>query len=279
MISIIAIGKFCSIIADKLAKYPQYNIFTISTEKNKNNNHISMPIYKTAEEYENNLPNVKRILAELGEKIYVFVDGSESISGITLGILQKINKRITIFYIKSDIDLMSEVEKLQNKVAFNVLQQYARSGLFEAIYLIDKTKLEEISGDIPIIQYEEVLSNLVYSTIHMCNVYANAESIMDNLVDGEPVNRIMTLGIGDLSSGNVKWFYNLDNINEIIHYYAINSDTLEKDQKLLHKIKKQIKDKQIENCKIMFGVYKTSYQENFVYCAARTKFIQQLRGA
>lgn len=279
MISVIALGKFCASIAVGLAKYPQYNIFTISAEKSNNTNHITLPLYKTAEEYENNLPNIKSILSKLDEEVSVFLDGSEAISGITLGILQKINKNITIYYIKSDRDLMSDIERLQDRVAFNVIQEYTRSGLFNGMYILQKTKLEEIIGDIAITQYDDVLSNLISSTVHMCNIYANTESVMDNITDSDVVNRIFTIGIGDLVTGGIKWFYDLQNTNELMHYYAINNTTLEKDQKLLQKIKKQIKDKQIENCKIMFGVYRTQYDDNFIYCVARTKFIQQLPGA
>lgn len=279
MISIISIGKFCSLIAEGFEKYPQYNIFTISNNKESGENHISMPVYKTAEEYETHLPNIKRLLNNLGEQVHVFVDGSEAISGITLGILQKINKPITIYYIKSDMDLLSDTEKLQDRVAFSVLQEYARSGLFSGMCIIDKTKLEQIVGDIPLTQYNETLSSVISSTVHMCNVYANTASIMNNVTDSDIVNRIFTVGFAELSSGTIKWFYELKNANELMHHYAINSETLEKDEKLLQKIKKQIKDKQIENCKIMFGVYKTSYKDNFVYCVARTKFIQQLGGA
>lgn len=276
MISIIGLGKFCSNLINGFSKYPQYNIFTISTDKKNVDNHISMLVRKTAEDYENSLPNIKTFLDKLGDEVYVFLDGSESISGITLGILQKINKKKKIFYIKSDIELMSDIEKLQDKIAFNVLQEYARSGLFEVMYIFDKIKLEEIIGNIPITQYDAGLSNLICSAIHMCNVYANSESIMNNITDSDIVNKIGSIGIGDLSSGEIKWFYNLQNVNEIMYYYAINTETLERDDKLLQKIKKQIKDKQIENCKIMFGVYETKYDQNFVYCVSRSKIIQQL---
>ena len=30
-----------------------------------------------------------------------------------------------------------------------------------------------------------------------------------------------------------------------------------------------------ENVRVLFNIYETTYQENFVYCVARTKFIQQ----
>lgn len=279
MISVIGIGDFCCLVVDKMSKYPQYNKLTISTADNEDDNHIKTKIYGTAEEYEKNCPDIKKHIKSLKNEVSVFLDGSEPIAGIILALAEQIkNKNISIYYIRSDIDLMSDLEKKQDKICFFVLQEYARSGLFNKICLIDKLKIEAILGEVPLIRYDETLSNLISSTVHMCNVYENTKPIMDNLTSTDTINRVCTIGIGDLFGNQIKWFYNLENIGELMSYYAINKATLEGDPKLLQKIKKQIKNEQFENRKVMFGIYETNYAENFVYCVARTKFIQQARG-
>jgi hypothetical protein len=82
-------------------------------------------------------------------------------------------------------------------------------------------------------------------------------------------------GLSEIGSTEIKWFFELSNVEEITYYFAINSNTLKKEKNLLQTIKNQVKEKQKENVKIRFNIYETNYQENFVYCVARTKFIQQ----
>ena len=80
--------------------------------------------------------------------------------------------------------------------------------------------------------------------------------------------------MSEIGNTQVKWFFELNNIEEITYYFAINSNTLKKEKNLLQKIKNQVKEKQKENVKILFNIYETSYEQNFVYCVGRTKFIQ-----
>ena len=123
MISIIAIGDFCCLIADKLSKYPQYEILKFSNTNSSSDNCIKLKYFDTAEEYEKNCPDVKKHIKSVKNSISIFLDGSEAISGIVLALAQQFsNKNIKIYYIKSDIDLMSELEKIQDRICFSVLR-------------------------------------------------------------------------------------------------------------------------------------------------------------
>lgn len=283
MISVVGIGDFCSKLVDCLKQYPQYNIYKI---RNSNNGQQESPdtLYinslKNAEMYESIEVNYNALIKDNNSFVNVFVDGSEPISGVVLKFLETLKTReIKIIYLCSDLQLMSTLEKTQDKVCFNVLQEYARSGLFKNISLIDKTKLESILGNISILDYEEKITNLISTTYHMVNVYSNIKPILTNSIETSDVCRISTYGLGEIGGDNIKWFFDIQNINNIIYYFAINSDTLKKEQKLLQNIKKQVKDKQVDNVNVMFGVYETQYNENYVYCSANTKIIQTRTGA
>ena len=268
MISLIGIGEFCCSIVDKL-QYPQYTPYKVLQST------LGIPALKNAEEYENIKTNLSNFITDNNKSVSVFVDGSEAISGLILKILEPVKDRdINIIYIKSDLQLASNIEKLQHKVCCNVLQEYARSGLFKKIIFVDKLKLEQIIGNFSILDYEEKLTHLIATTYHMINVYANTKPIMTNTLETSDVCRIETLGISGIQENNIKWFFDLENINEITYYFAINSAVLKKEQKLLQTIKKQVKDKQENNIKVMFGVYETQYDESYVYCSGKTKFIQ-----
>lgn len=275
MISVVGIGNFCSKIVDALKQYPQYNVYKIISTPEHSENTLNVGDLKNSEMYEQLQVDYPTFIKDTNSFVTVFIDGSEPISGVVLKFLESLKTRqIKIVYICSDLQLMSSLEKTQDKICFNVLQEYARSGLFKNITLIDKTKLENILGNVSILEYEEKIINLVVSTYHMTNVYANTKPVLTNSIENNTVCRISTYGLSDIGGDAIRWFFDINNIDNIVYYFAINSDTLKKEQKLLQSIKKQVKDKQVDNMKVMFGVYETTYMQNYVYCEANTKIIQ-----
>lgn len=275
MISLVGLGNFCSELVNNFKSYPQYQIYNISTE-NKNENTFELPELKNAEEYEKNYPiELNSFIKDTNKEITIFVDGSESVSGIILKFLENFKDRnINIYYVRSDLELLGNIETLQDKIAFNILQEYTRSGLFQSFVMFDKTKLEKILTNVSILEFEQKMNELLSSTAHYINVYSNIKPIVSNSIELSDVSRMQTYGLSEIGSLDIKWFFDMSNIEEIIYYFAINSNTLKKQKNLLQTIKKQAKEKQKENVKVMFNIYETNYEQNFVYCVARTKFIQ-----
>jgi len=268
MISVVGIGDFCCELVNKFSSYPQYEVYNI--------NNTIIPQFKNSEDYEKNYPEkLNKLIDDDNEELSVFLDGSEAISGIILRFLENYkNRKINIYYIRSDLELVGNTEKLQDKITFSILQEYTRSGLFNKFVIFDKLNLEKFLDDVSILEFDESFNDLVSSTLHYINVYSNIKPIVSNSVELSDISRIETYGLSEIGSTDIKWFYNLENMEEIIYYFAINSNTLKKEKKLLQTIKNQVKDKQKDNVKIVFNVYETNYEENFVYCVGRTKFIQ-----
>jgi hypothetical protein len=275
MISLVGIGDFCSQLVDSFSSYPQYSVYTINTE----NSSFDLPQLKNAEEYEKNYPHqLNEFIKDNNSEISVFIDGSEAISGIILKFLENFkNRKINIYYVRSDLELMGNIEKVQDKIAFSVLQEYTRSGLFNKFVYFDKVKLESILDNVSILDFDDKFNQLVSSTSHYINVYSNIKPLLTNNIELSDISRIETYGLSDIGGDEIRWFSDLENIEEIVYYFAINSNTLKKEKKLLQTLKNQVKEKQKENLKISFNVYETSYEENFVYCVGRTKFIQPPR--
>ena len=275
MISLVGIGSFCSELVNKFSSYPQYEVYSIDTSDNECNTFV-VPEFKNSEEYEKKCPKeLKDFISDKNEEISVFIDGSEPISGIILAFLENFKKRkINIYYVRSDLELMGNIEKLQDKITFSILQEYTRSGLFQTFVAFDKINLETILNQVSILEMNDQLTNLISSTSHYINIYSNIKPILSNNIELSDITRIQTYGLSEIGTTEVKWFFQLNNIEEIIYYFAINSNTLKKEKNLLQTIKSQIKEKQKENVKILFQIYETNYQENFVYCVAKTKFIQ-----
>jgi hypothetical protein len=276
MISVVGIGSFCSNLVNKFSQYPQYKVYNIDTESGEGDVFV-LPQYKNAEEYEKNYPSeLNSFIKDKNKEISVFLDGSTSISGIILKFLENYkNRKINIYYIRSDLELVGSIEKIQDKISFSILQEYTRSGLFSKFVILDKTTLEIFLEDISILEFDESFTELVCSTIHYINVYNNIKPILSNSIELSEISRIETYGLSNIGDPEIKWFSKIENIEEIIYYFAINSNTLQKEKKLLQTIKNQIKEKQKNNIKAIFHIIETNYQENFVYCVARTKFVQQ----
>jgi hypothetical protein len=275
MISLVGIGDFCSQLVDSFSSYPQYSVYTINTE----NSSFDLPQLKNAEEYEKNYPHqLNEFIKDNNSEISVFIDGSEAISGIILKFLQNFkDRKINIYYVRSDLELMGNLEKIQDKITFSVLQEYTRSGLFNKFVYFDKVKLESILDNVSILDFDDKFNQLVSSTSHYINVYSNIKPLLTNNIELSDISRIETYGLSDIGRDEIRWFSDLENIEEIVYYFAINSNTLKKEKKLLQTLKNQVKEKQKENLKISFNVYETNYEQNFVYCVGRTKFIQPPR--
>ena len=275
MMSLVGIGNFCSNLVNCFKVYPQYTLYNINTEKSSDKCFV-ISEFKNSEEYEKNYPlELNNFIQDQNEDLTIFIDGSEGISGIILKFLENLKqKNINICYIRSDLDLLGNVEILQNKIAFNVLQEYTRSGLFQQFVVFDKTKIEKLLTDVSILEFDQKLNQLLSSTIHYINVYSNIKPIISNSIELNDLSRIETYGLSEINNSEIKWFYELKNIEEITYYFAINSNTLKKEKNLLQIIKNQVKEKQKQNVKILFNIYETNYEENFVYCVGRTKFVQ-----
>jgi hypothetical protein len=269
MISVVGIGDFCCELVNKFSSYPQYEVYNVDSS--------ILPESKNSEEYEKNYPKLlNNFVTDKNQELSVFLDGSEAISGIVLKFLENYkNRKINIYYIRSDLELLGNIEKLQDKITFSILQEYTRSGLFSKFIILDKLNLEKFLDNVSILEFDEKFNDLISSTSHYVNVYSNIKPILSNSIELNDISRIETYGLSEIGSTEIKWFYDLQNTEEIIYYFAINSNTLKKEKKLLQTIKNQVKEKQKENVKILFNVFETNYVENFVYCVGRTKFIQQ----
>jgi len=206
-----------------------------------------------------------------GDVLFV-VGGSGNISGAALSILQYIKHcNINILYIRPDLESISVTKTKQEWVAFNVLQEYTRSGAFSRIYLVDNSKVEENLGNVPVIGYYDKLNSMIVSSLHMINIYNHIEPVVDTFSKPLAGRRISTIGFYDTKNNENKLFYLLDNVGEIRYYYAINKEKLETDGDILKKIRKQIKSK----TETSYGIFSTNYDQDYVYTVANSSEIQR----
>ena len=273
--NIVGFSKTGCNIAEKLSKYPQYSCFYVGVGL-KGKNCFNLPASKTMEEAEKRTPSFSILAEKMKDEMFFFCSGNEIAGGSILTFLEQFKHlKISVIYVRPDLDLLGEKERIREKVVFSVLQQYARSGLFERICLIDSVKVAEILGNLSIIEYHDKISAMIADSFHMLNYLKNADSVMSNVSIPHEINRISTLGVYNSEEGSEKYFYDIENIREKHFYFAFSEEALNEEKNLLNKISKQIKNAgQSEHTTVSYDITATTYEENFAHVEAHTNFIQ-----
>ena len=273
---VLGLGSAGCKIADAFAGYPQYQTYKIDVEI-EGENCFSLEAGNSHQEYEETLPDLSDFIKTFPEGDILFVvAGSGYVSGASLKILQYLkDRKISVLYIKPDNDLISGERSLQERLVYRVFQEYARSGLFERMYLAHNPTIEKLLGDVPIKEYYERLNNVLVSTLHMINVFSHAEPVHEQSIPKLNSTRISTFGVLSFEKNKESFFFPLDNVSELDYYYAINDSVLEKDVKLFGKIKEQMRERKANGHeRVNYFVYSTNYADTLGYCLAHTNEIQ-----
>jgi hypothetical protein len=277
MISIIGIGNAASAIAEKFSPIENYDIFLLNSKVFKNTKkEFKIKNYNSAEEYEENIPDLKNFFSGVKDRVQVFITGASESSNYTLGILEQIrDRKIDLFYIKPDTELLTENAQLLENVTFGVLQEYARSGLFKSITFISNLHLEKVLGEVPIKTYFNVLNESIFSTVHYLNFFEFTDPEIGQISRPAAVNRIRTIGMLDIENLEEKWLFNLDKSRELCYYICINEKRMETEGGLHKKLVDMLKEKP-KNAykKISYAIYETEHND-FGFCVAHTNVVQQ----
>ena len=274
--NIIGLGRAGCAIADSFGQYPQYEVYKIDAGL-EGERCFSVDKQKGPEEYEANSPSLKSFFKEVEGDALIIFGGSGDISGMCLRVMQEIKSscNISVLYIRPDIELLSEVKKMHERVTFNVLQEYARSGLLSGVCLVNNADLEDILDNVPIMGYYDKLNELLVATIHMTNVYKNSEPVMGSLSNPGKTKRIYTVGIFDMEKNEEKLFFPLDKMREKCYIYSISKEKLKTESGLHKTITSQMREKlSDENMNISFGVFPTDYKVDYGYVLAYSPNIQ-----
>ncbi len=255
------------------------NLFKVKLiDKNiEGDNCFSIGEYKTPEEYETNCPDLFNFLSDVTDDILFITSGDCDAVSASLNVLKYVkDKKISVLYLIPDIDYLRNESLLINKVVFNVFQEYARSGLFEKLYLFDSKTLELFLGDIPIAEWYESHLKLIYKTYVGVNSLNTLETVIENYFPPNNLCRISSFGYYDLENNIENMFFDLKNINDKCYNFFINEDVLKSDNKLFKLIKDKIKEKVVDDVKISYRIYSTKNENNYCYVVAHSKFIQSL---
>ena len=274
---VIGLGSAGCNLADSLSVYPQYRTYKIDEglKGYKKNGIYAFPSQGTAKGYEANCPSMKSFFKEVSGDVLFVVGGSGKIASASLRILEYLKGcNVSILYIKPDLDFLGGPAQERERLVRGVLQEYARSGVFERMYIIDNRLVEASLGSVPVAGYYDVLNQYIASTFHMINLYSHIEPIFGNHQPAVESARISTIGLVDLENDQDKIFLDLDLVRQKDYFYGVNQDRAQTDGTLKKKINESAKKRLDGNTKVTYSVYTTQYEEDHGFCVYHTSKIQ-----
>lgn len=278
MISIFGIGDAGSNVAALFENHKEYNVFLFSSTQENTKYSRKLPRFSTYEECEDHAPKLSsyKTLTAVQDRVQVFVCGSSFSANYTLAILEQVrDRKIDIFYIKPDVDLLIGNTKLQERAVFGILQQYARSGLFNSFTIFSNPDIERTIGEIPIKKYFETLNKSIYYATHYLNVFEHTSPLAGNLSEPSDVQKIRSVGMVSIEKLSENWYYKMENDRDVCYYLCIAGERLETDGKLHSRIVKSLKSKPRNAFKnVTYGIYESPYETDFGFCVAHTNYIQ-----
>ena len=272
MISLIGIGDAGCNVVSLFENHKEYNCFLFSEGQENTKYTRKLPKVEKAEDCEGKAPKLSSYKTEeaIQDRVQVFLCGSSFSANYTLAILEQIKeKKIEIFYIKPDVDLLIGDVKLQERAIFGILQEYARSGLFKSFTIFSNPSIEKTIGEIPIKKYFHTINKSIYYAVHYLNVFDHTTALVGNLSKPSDVQRIRSVGIVSVDKLTENWYYKLEEDRDVAYYLCIANERLETDGKLHSRVVESLKNKPRNAFKnVTYGIYESPYETDFGFCVA-----------
>jgi hypothetical protein len=229
---------------------------------------------KKTEDYETKCPSFSKKLSFKQKKCWFIVCGAGKVAGATLRILEKLkNKEINVIYIYPDPIMSTPLQLKRNRVVFNVLQEYTRSGLLNSIYLVSN-KQAETFGSNSISNYYSALDSIVANVVETIDYFNAEKPVLGNMHNFKEISRIRTFGLGSVEKNEEKLLFPLDNTTETCYIYSISEEEIENESDLLSVIKQKITNDKQTNITSSFTVFSSLYNKSFYYSIKCTHYIQ-----
>jgi hypothetical protein len=279
MYNLVGLGKTGCNVVRRLEKEGKYACFYIDKNLKTKKNHLCLPEASSPEEYELFSPQkLKNFAKKIEDNLTLLLAGDNLVSGAALSFLEKAknnNINLSIICFSPELSVLGEKKVLQERVTRNILQEYARSGLFDQIMLVSNNNLEAITGDTTVMSYYNDLNETFAKMYHMINVFKNSDSVSNTFSKKNEISRICTLGQIDLTTGEEKALFPFKETREVVYYFGINKEKLQTEKNLFRKLTDLVKNKKEEYGKVSFGIYPTSYEHDVGYVEYFSSQIQE----
>ena len=280
MKNILGIGTAGSNIVQQLSEYPVYKGYCISNEYSKTSKYkFALKTLSDPEQYEAmDFSKLHTWLEKIEGVCTVFLCGASDSSAITLRALEVMHLKgikMDIVYFVPEVEVLSETKILHERSVRGILQNFARSGLFEKICLVSNVSLEQVAGSTNVYEYYKQINHVFTSTYYMLDVFKNTKAITSTFKRPKESCRITTLGLSSVS-GEDRLFFPFKQEVDVIYYYGINEEKLKTEENLFRTITNKVKSKITEERKVSFGIYPTQYENDYIYTEYFSPKIQEI---
>ena len=266
---IIGLGEAGCNIADLFKQHKQYEVVLLDEGK-------GIKKQKTVEDYDSIEYKPRRKAIKSATEGILFVCGSGKIAGATLRVLEALkHAKMTVVYIYPDLEFATDIERKRNKVHFNVLQEFTRSGLISEMLLLDNKTLSEMTAAGTVYDFYKNINYLIYSTIHTLNYCANVKPEFTSMHSPKEISRISTIGYAKFEEDEEKLYFPLDNITETCYIININEEELANDVSVMPNVKGMVRDNKKLDRDTSFSIWSTTEDTNYYYARHYTHFIQE----
>jgi len=275
MKTIICLGPKACDIGELFENNSHFQVKLVDKEI-EGDNCFSLIKQKTPEDYEKNVPDMSAFLNDVCDEILFITTGECDVLSSSLKILQQVKQKdISIIYLRPNTDFLGRQGVLQDRMAFNVFQEYARSGLFKKMFLINEENVEQhLLNEMPITEIYDSYLKMIYNFVLNLNSAAQ-EPLIDNSSQPSDVSRICTFSFYDLHADKEAPMYDLELIDDKIYHFFLTEETLKTNTKLMREIKDKLKNKMIDKTKISYTIHKTSSNIDYCFAVHYSRAIQQ----
>ena len=257
--AVLGLGTHASRVAQEFRQWSEYYDVHEYTDDN----------YASMEEYEKNFSQTSLSHCAEGQRVSILVDTSDPICGATLQILKQVQQmKVRVYCLSPNLSFSSELVALQDKLVCGVLQELARSGVVEQVFLIKRERVERLMVGVGALEYGDVFASVLANTIHMANVYATQTPLVSTTTKPNNYARIATLGVVHAETFAEVPFADLKNISQKDYLFAYSKETLA-DDSTMSQIKKTCRDEGAS-----YSVYETPYPQDYIYCTVYSTHVQ-----
>jgi len=282
MSAIIGLGKKGCLLARQFQQYPQYRVFMVGVGL-KGVANLPLNPETDMESYEKNFPSTEAAIyfrsLGRGDEVTLILEGGDPLVGCSLSLMRLIKEcSIRVIYLTTDRESMTASQKRDDKIAFGILQEYARSGAVEEICLVSLPTVEELVGDVPVGNYEHSLFYFISYTLATLDFFMQDEAVFSTSVNAPLGARIFTLGVASITDGAItefRWLYPLEKRLNVHFIYGVPASSLSEDTSLMGKIKAHVKNEMTNtSASGGFSVFESSQSDMLIFGIARSATVQ-----
>ena len=270
---IVGFGTGGSKIARCFQKYDKYTVHTIDYTGAD----YIYPRCNTIEEAEERAPDLFKLKEKVGDEVLFVCCGGGVISGGLLATLQQFGgKKIKFLYVRPDMSFLNAQAKLRERMVFGVMQEYARSGVIDHIYLFSNADMAQVIDGLSIIEYYPTLNQTIVDVYNLTRYYKEASPIMSNGNDLLEVCKITAFGLYEFGTEKENKFFKIESVRQKHFYFTLNKNTLQEGKNMVSLIGSKL-EKAIEHdyMSISYSIFDSGHEEDRVYVAYHTNAIQK----